>query len=90
MQVELQSRGFEVETESDIQVIYQGVEVGYYKADLLVNLCVIAELKVAIAYCSDDESQLLNELTATGVQDGLLVNFGSVKVDFKRFDYKRR
>jgi GxxExxY protein len=87
MQVELQSRGFAVETESEIQVIYKGVEVGYYKADLLVNRCVIVELKVAKAYCSDDEPQLLNELKATGVQVGLLVNFGRVKVDFKRFAY---
>ncbi|MDB5345558.1 MAG: GxxExxY protein [Schlesneria sp.] len=86
-QVELQSRGFEVETESDIRVIYKCVDVGYYKADLWVNRCVIVELKVAKAYCSDDEPQLLNELKATGVQVGLLVNFGRVKVDFKRFAY---
>jgi hypothetical protein len=42
------------------------------------------ELKVAKSYTSDDEPQLLNELKATGVKVGLLINFGRTKVEFQR------
>jgi GxxExxY protein len=84
MQVELQARGFKADTESEILVKYKGVKVGLYKADLWVNDCVIVELKVAKSYMSDDEPQLLNELKATGVKVGLLINFGRTKVEFQR------
>jgi GxxExxY protein len=87
MQVELRSRGLKAEIETEIRVQYKGVEVGFYKADLWVQECVLVELKVAPEYCSQDEAQLLNELKATGVKVGLLVNFGRRKVDFKRFVY---
>jgi GxxExxY protein len=87
MQVELQSRGLEAEIEVEIRVYYKGVEVGFYKADLWVQGCVLTELKVASEYCSQDEAQLLNELKAAGVKVGLLINFGRRKVDFKRFVY---
>jgi GxxExxY protein len=63
------------------------VEVGFYKADLFVEPCVLVELKVAKSYVPDDEPQLLNELKATGLKVGLLINFGKTKVEFKRFVY---
>jgi GxxExxY protein len=84
MQVELKSRGFHAEIEAEIRVIYKNVEVGLFKADLWVSDCVIVELKVAKSYVADDEPQLLNELKATGVKVGLLINFGRTKVEFKR------
>jgi len=85
MAVELRARGFTAETEADIRVVYKGVEVGQYRADLFVNGCVLVELKVAAEYSPADEAQLLNELKATGVRVGLLINFGRRKVAFKRF-----
>ncbi len=85
MQVELRVRGLKAERERDIRVTYKGVEVGFYKADLFVNDCVIVELKVAKTYTTEDEPQLLNELKATGNKVGLLINFGRTKVEFKRF-----
>jgi GxxExxY protein len=45
---------------------------------------VIVELKVASEYNSADEAQLINELKATGIRVGLLINFGREKVEFKR------
>jgi GxxExxY protein len=84
MQVELQTRGLRAETEAEIRVQYKGVEVGFYKADLWVNECVLVELKVAKSYNPEDEAQLLNELKATGVKVGLLINFGRTKAEFKR------
>jgi GxxExxY protein len=49
-----------------------------------VNECVIVEIKIAKSYIPDDEPQLLNELKATGIKVGLLINFGRTKVEFKR------
>ncbi len=47
----------------------------------------IVELKIAQEYQRLDEPQLLNELKATGIKVGLLINFGKSKVAFKRFVY---
>jgi GxxExxY protein len=85
LQVELQTRGLKAPIEAEIRVVYKGVEVGFYKADLFVNDCVIVELKVAKNYTAEDEPQLLNELKATGIKVGLLINFGRTKIEFKRF-----
>jgi GxxExxY protein len=84
MKVELESRGLNAEIESKIKVVYKGAVVGDYQADLFLNDCVIAELKVAKVDNAQDEAQLLNELKATGVKVGLLINFGRTKVEFKR------
>src|SRR3954453_2782469 len=62
MAVELQMRGLRATVEAEIDVTYKGVRVGCYRADLLVNECVLVELQVAKEYHSEDEAQLLNEL----------------------------
>jgi GxxExxY protein len=85
MKVELEARGLSAETESKIKVVYKQNVVGDYQADLFVNGVVIVELKVAKDYQAGDEPQLLNELKATGIKVGLLINFGRTKVEFKRF-----
>jgi GxxExxY protein len=84
MKVELELRGMQAGIESDIQVRYKGHVVGDFRADILVNGCVLVELKVSAAIDGRDEAQLLNELKATGIKVGLLINFGKQKVEFKR------
>ena len=85
MQVELRARGLKAEIEDKIKVWYKKELVGDYAADLWVAESVIVELKVAREYHTEDEAQLLNELKATGVRVGLLINFGRTRVEFKRF-----
>ncbi len=87
MQVELIRRGLTCKLEEPIRVKYKEVDVGKFEADLLVNDCVIVELKVTKEYQKSDEAQLLNELKATGIQVGMLVNFGRIEVQFQRFVY---
>ncbi|HKB35681.1 MAG TPA: GxxExxY protein [Gemmataceae bacterium] len=84
MQVELRLRGRKADLESKIKVHYKDAIVGDYQADIFVQNCVIVELKVAREYQTADEPQLLNELKATGIKVGLLINFGRTKVEFKR------
>ncbi|QDT46766.1 hypothetical protein Pan258_07860 [Symmachiella dynata] len=87
MQVELQGRGLKSEIEAAIKVVYKNTIVGEYRADLLVEDVVLVEIKVAKEYNSNDEPQLLNELKATGIKTGLLINFGQRKAEFKRLVY---
>jgi GxxExxY protein len=87
LQIELIQRGHKVEIEYAINVKYKNIIVGEYKADLFVDAKIIIELKVSKNYNSEDEPQLLNELKATDIKVGLLINFGREKVEFKRFIY---
>lgn len=87
LQVELLRCGLQAEAEHRMQVLYKGVVVGDYAADLFVEAKVLVELKVAPAYRPEDEAQLLNELKATGVRIGLLINFGRERVEFRRFRF---
>ena len=84
LQVELVRRGASVEIEKRLQVRYKDIVVGEYDADLLVDNCVIVEIKIAPEYNKRDEAQLLNELKATGLKVGMLVNFGRYKLEYKR------
>lgn len=84
MQVELIRRGSSAEIEKRVQVRYKEVVVGDYDSDLIVDGCVLVELKVNPQYDRRDEAQLLNVLKATGLKVGLLVNFGRTKVEYKR------
>ncbi len=84
LQVELLRRGFRAELEKRITVRYKDVVVGEYDADLLVEDVVLVEVKIAPQYDKRDEAQLLNELKATGIKLGLLLNFGRSKVELKR------
>ena len=84
LQMELLRRGATPQLEKRIQVHYKGAVVGDYDIDVLVDNCVAIEIKVAPQYDKRDEAQLLNELKATGLKVGMLVNFGRTKVQYKR------
>jgi GxxExxY protein len=66
-----------------IEVFYDDVKVGFYIADIIVNDCVIIEVKAAEALCEEHEAQLTNYLRATDIEVGILLNFGK-KAGFKR------
>jgi GxxExxY protein len=73
-----------IETEKPITVQYDGVPVGDYLADILVEAAVILELKANQTLAPANELQLVNYLTATGLEVGLLLNFGAESLQFKR------
>ena len=84
MQVELSNAGIKCLLEPQITVIYKNIDIGHYAADLVVEDKVIVEIKTANKYRPEDEAQLLNELKATVIRIGMLINFGREKVEFKR------
>ncbi len=81
---ELRKEGFHVEQQQKINVLYDGIIVGLYEADLVVNGCVIIEVKAIRALEDAHKAQCLNYLKATGIRLGLLINFGSPRVEVKR------
>lgn len=81
--VELQQLGLFVEAQVPIPVTYKGVPVGDFVADLFVESCLLIELKAVEQIHPKHEAQLVNYLTATGIDIGLLINFGS-SVSVKR------
>ena len=81
--IELVTMGLFFEKQKQIKVYYEGKEVGEYFADLIIEGCVIVELKAAETLCKEHEFQLINYLKATEIEVGLLLNFGK-KPKFKR------
>jgi GxxExxY protein len=81
--VELRKRGLQVDRDVAFDVPYGGVVVGRYVADLVVEHKVIVETKVAKAIDPAHRRQTLNYLKASGLNVGLVLNFGP-SVQFKR------
>ena len=83
MRLSLEKSGFTVKQQFPIEVMFEGERVGEYFADLFVDSKVVIELKAVQTISSEHEAQVLNYLKATGLQVGLLLNFGA-KAEFRR------
>lgn len=81
---ELHKNGLLAECETPIHVSYDGIEAGVFYADILVNSRVIVEIKAVEQLVATHEAQLVNYLTATEHDIGLLFNFGSSSLQYKR------
>jgi GxxExxY protein len=81
---ELRKTGLQAEAERPISVYYDGQLVGAFTANLFVNNSLIVELKSIQALAKAHEVQLVNYLVATGVDEGLLLNFGTERLEFKK------
>ena len=81
---ELHKAGLQVVCEKPIAVYYDEILVGEFSADLLVEDEVLVELKANLTLVPANEVQLVNYLTATKIDVGLLINFGAARLEFKR------
>ena len=75
--IELIKLGHKVKQQEPINVTYEGHIVGEYFADLWVDEIVVLEIKAVQMLAKIHEVQLVNYLTATGIDTGLVLNFGS-------------
>ena len=82
---ELRKAGLKVEPQKPIEIFYDGVLVGDYFGDLVVEDQVLIELKVCKAFDDIHSAQCLNYLKATKLPICLLINFGKPKIEIKRF-----
>ncbi len=87
--LELKEAGYKVELEKEITVKYREIVVGSFIADMFVNGCLIVENKAVQTLVTAHEVQLVNYLTATDIDEGLLLNFGSSKLQYKKKFRKR-
>ncbi len=81
---ELELNGLDAYPEAPLTVIYKNAVVGEFRADLVVEDRVIIEIKAVESLHKMHEVQLVNYLTITGIDDGILVNFGSTDIQIKR------
>ena len=81
---EIRKTGCKAAQQHPVKVLYDGIEVGDYIADILVDEKVIIELKAIKALDNVHRAQCLNYLKATGLKVCLLVNFGAPKLEIKR------
>jgi len=87
LSVELNRNGISHEIEKPINVYYGDKLIGEYKADLIADDKVILELKALKDLHAAHEAQLVHYLKATGIEVGLLINFGkSVEIRRKVLD----
>ncbi len=84
LMIELAENGLLPEKEKPISIKYKNKIVGEYYADILVNKKVIIETKAVKSLNEIHQVQLLNYLKATNLRLGLLINFGTPKVQIKR------
>src|SRR5207244_3642946 len=81
---ELRKGGLRSEAQKPISVTYDGQIVGAFAADLMVNDSVIVEVKAIQTLVKPHEIQLVNYLTGTGFNEGVLLNFGAERLEFKK------
>jgi GxxExxY protein len=81
---ELRKAGLSVAQQHGIVVRYDGIIVGEYAADLLVEEAVIVELKATRTVAEIHRAQCVNYLRATGLHVCLLLNFGNPPLEIKR------
>jgi GxxExxY protein len=78
---EFRKRGFEVQEEKPVPVIYDDVKLDCgFRADLLVNGQIVVELKAKSEVHPVDKAQTLSHLRLLGLRFGLLINFHEVKL----------
>jgi GxxExxY protein len=82
--IELTKDSITVKRLVPLQVFYEGQEVGLYYADMIIENHLIIELKAIKSILPEHETQLVNYLSATGIDIGLLLNFGEKSVQVKR------
>ena len=81
--IALESVGLKACSRVDVPVWFRGHQVGQFEADVLVEKCVLLELKAVRTLDWSHRAQLLNYLRATDIEVGLLLNFGE-RPEFKR------
>jgi GxxExxY protein len=81
---ELRKAGLAVTQQHGVSVMYDGMVVGEYVIDLMIEQALLVELKATKALDEAHHAQCLNYLKASGMRLGLLLNFGKPRMEIKR------
>ena len=86
---ELRDRGLKVESQKRMDIYYKDEKVGTYIPDLIVNNGILIEIKCKPFLSKEDERQFWYYLKASNYKLGLLINFGSKKLEIRRRIYDK-
>lgn len=82
--IEMQKQGLSFSREQEMQIYYEGIDIGTRRVDFLVENQVLVELKALVKLEDVHLAQALNYLEAFRLSTGLLINFGARSLEFKR------
>lgn len=88
--VELKLKQIVFERQKELPVVYRGNIIKTFVCDFLVGKEVIVEIKAIRSLGEIEQVQLTSYLKASGIEIGLLLNFGSRSLDFKRMIYSKK
>jgi GxxExxY protein len=84
--LEIAQRNLPFQREQQVPVLYKGVTLGTpYRADFVCHGSIIVELKAIKALTDVESAQVLHYLKATGLERALLINFGTQRLEYRRF-----
>ena len=82
----LRKLGLDVKQQFPLPVFDEdGTELGEYYADLLVEGCLVLEVKACSNLADEHVAQLLGYLRSSRIEHGLLINFGNQKLQIKKY-----
>lgn len=87
--IEMRYAGLSFERELEMPIFYRDEQIGTRRVDFFVVDCVMVELKATSKLEDVHKAQAINYLEAYDIADGLLINFGSTSLEFKRLYNKR-
>jgi GxxExxY protein len=82
--IEMQKQGLRYEREMEMDILYEGVNIGTRRVDFFVQDCIMVELKALIKLEDVHLAQAMNYCQAYNLPVGLLINFGAKSLEFKR------
>jgi len=86
--IEMEKQGLGFVREQEQTIYYEGVDVGTRRVDFFVENKILVELKAVIKLENVHLAQAINYLEAFNLEVGLLINFGSTSLEFKRLQHK--
>lgn len=89
--LEFDQRGIPYHPQAELPIVYKNQRLKtIYKADFICYEVVVVELKALARLSGTEEAQIINYLKATGLEIGLLLNFGTPSLEYKRFAYTKK
>ena len=86
---EMAKNGLSFEQEKDMPIVYEGEKIGSRRVDFFVEKCIMLEIKAFEKILDVHKNQAINYLEVFNIADGLLINFGSDSLEFKRLYNKK-
>lgn len=83
--IALAEAGLKAAPQTPLKVMFRGQTVGDFFPDIIVEDTILLELKAVKALAPEHLAQVMNYLKATGIEVGFLINFGTPKLEYRRF-----